>query len=692
LACELASMEWRTCGGWRAPVIVMVACGGYRPGLGPFHSHSFESVMAHVPGIDVALPSSAGDAAGMLNDAFHSERPTLLFYPKALLHDRRCATSPDVATQGAPRGQARLLRSGEALTLVAWGNTVSLCERAADLLAGAGFASDVIDLRWLSPWDHGAVIASARKTGRLVVVHEDNIGAGFGAEVLAAVNESMPREVVCRRVARADAFIPSRFDQQLALLPSYRRVVEAACELLELDVAWEVPTLSQCGEHVVRVFGASPTDHSVEIVELNVEPGEHVDVGQIIACVEADKAAAELASPTAGIVLAVHVKPGDKVAVGLPLLTLRTNDAASPCTGPPADVARIKSRLQARCPAPKNAPATAPPGTTGVHLVGLGVARGRLSMDNEELARHFSEVHGFDSTSLGLLERTGIQSQLVADATQDVVSMGVDASSQALHEAGILATDLALVICSTSTARQIVPSTACEVVAALAPGAVIPAYDLSAACSGYLYALANAWDFLQQRPDAHVLVITSETMRRVIQLDDPAASPVFGDAASATILTGQCDGRPRLARLHRPVLGALGDHGITMRLPLPGTGSPMLMNPGKVFSESVRRMSAMLDQACAQSGLRVADLAMVVPHQANGRVIEALRLRLRLHEACVWNEVRHRGNTSSSAIPMALDTLLRSRIDGGFVGLCAFGAGLTFGGAVLEICQDSPSR
>ncbi|HTH14202.1 MAG TPA: thiamine pyrophosphate-dependent enzyme, partial [Spirochaetia bacterium] len=96
---ELGSMHWRTDGGWTAPVILMVSCGGFKPGLGPFHASSMESTAAHTPGIDVFLPATAGDAAGLLNAAFESKRPTIFFYPKSCLNDRSQATSRDVARQ-----------------------------------------------------------------------------------------------------------------------------------------------------------------------------------------------------------------------------------------------------------------------------------------------------------------------------------------------------------------------------------------------------------------------------------------------------------------------------------------------------------------------------------------------------------------------------------------------------------------
>ena len=161
LATELGSIYWRSAGSFQAPVIVMVPCGAYRPGLGPFHSHSLESTCAHIPGIDVFMPSTAGDAAGLLNAAFDSQRPSIFFYPKALLNDPTESTSTNVSEQFTPIGVARKVRAGRDITLVGWGNTVRLCESVATTLDQVGIESEVIDLRSISPWDEATVLSSA---------------------------------------------------------------------------------------------------------------------------------------------------------------------------------------------------------------------------------------------------------------------------------------------------------------------------------------------------------------------------------------------------------------------------------------------------------------------------------------------------------------------------------------------------
>lgn len=680
LATELATMAWRTQGNWQAPVIVLVACGAYRPGLGPFHAHTFDTALAHLPGIDVLVPSNACDAAGMLNAAFASERPTVMLYPKALLHARSVGTSRDVAEQWVPIGTARTLRHGSDITLVGWGNTVGLCLKAADALAGAGHSADVIDLRCLAPWDHELVQQSVTRTGRLLVVHEDNLSAGFGAEVVASVVERTASLVLCRRVAREDSFVPCHFGLQLQALPSYRRTLEAAADMLELDVQWAAPPVARSDLRVVRVIGSSPADQTVEVVELRVRAGDFVAAGDIVASVEADKAVFDIAAPADGSIVELHLQLGDRVAVETPLLTLGV--AAQRAQQPGAELEAVV-RLHAR---PAKAPWAAVAAKKCAHSVamkGLGSVKGKARLDNSDLA---PLLPGFDAGPGvdGILQRTGIESRCVAAAGQDVVSMAVAAARLALREAGIAPEELSLVICSTSTPLMISPSTACQVMHRLAPHATAAAYDVLAACSGYLYALGQAWDFLQQQPQGHVLVLTAETMRRVVDMLDPQTSPIFADAATATVLSVADGGGPALATFQRPLLGARGDDGSALRVPLLADGAQVQMDGKRVFVEAVRTMCDTLAQALAQGGMKLDELDLVVPHQANGRIIEAIRSRLRLAENRVWNEIRWQGNTSSSSIPLALDTVLRQGSAGRQIGLCAFGAGYTHGAALLR--------
>ena len=680
LATELASMAWRTQGGWRAPVILMVSCGAYRPGLGPFHAHTFDSLLAHLPGIDVMVPSTATDAAGMLNAAFAGERPTVMLYPKALLHARAHMASDDVAALWVPIGAARIARAGTDLTMVGWGNAVALCQKTAHTLSGIGVSAEVIDLRWLSPWDRETVRRSVAKTRKLLVVHEDNLSAGFGAEVVAAMAESIGCDIMCRRVARPDVFVPCHFGNQLEVLPSYRRTLEAAADMLALDLRWETIPGPLADRQVVLAIGSSPSDQMVEMVECRVRVGQSVAEGQTVASLEADKAVVDLASPADGVVEQVHLSVGDRVPVGTPLMTLIVARTRRP--QPSAEREDIAHLTRRQMPLKKAADSR--PRTHTVGILGLGSVRGSLRLDNRELAALLPALASTGTPTDGIFERTGIESRTVAGKEQDAVGMALEAARRAMSDAGISPHDLSLLICSTSTPTMISPSTACQVLHRLASDIDVPAYDVQAACSGYLYALAQAWDFLQQRPQAYVLVLTTELMRGIVDIHEPQTSPIFGDAATATVLCGGGNSQHHLATLDRPVLGARGDDGTALRVPLPGPDARVHMDGKRIFSEAVRGMGSMLARACGEAGVTLADIDLVVPHQANGRIIEAMRARLKLTEDRVWNEIRYQGNTSSSSIPLALDTVLRRGDDAMRLAICAFGAGFTSGAALLS--------
>jgi 2-oxoisovalerate dehydrogenase E1 component len=225
------------------------------------------------------------------------------------------------------------------------------------------------------------------------------------------------------------------------------------------------------------------------------------------------------------------------------------------------------------------------------------------------------------------------------------------------------------------------------------------AYDISAACSGYLYGLQIVWDYLQSQPQAKVLLVTAETLSTKTDTSDPSTAPIFGDAATATILAADSSGRGApffgggLTRLSRPVLSAQGEAGDTLRVPACGC-ERIFMNGQKVFLEAVRGMMMMLGAACEADGTPPEKLDLIVPHQANQRIINAVRQKLRVPEEKVFSNIRNLGNSSSSTIPLCLQTILskdyawpkrETAAEFRKLGLVAFGGGFTFGGVVLEV-------
>ncbi|MEM8783045.1 MAG: beta-ketoacyl-ACP synthase 3, partial [Planctomycetota bacterium] len=720
---ELGTIRWRTGGRFECPVILMVTCGGYRPGLGPFHAQTFESLLAHVPGVDVFMPSDAGDAAGLLNAAFESKRPTVFLYPKVCLNDRARVTSDDVEKQLVVPGTARRLREGNDLTLVAWGSTVGLALDAAETIeTQTDRRIDVFDLRSIDPWDATAIADSAKRTGRLAVVHEDNLTAGFGAEVVAEVVERCAKDgvsVVARRIARPDVPIPQNFANQLEVLPSYRRTLGVCCEMLGLDLSFDAE-LTEGGEvETVMIPGSSPADQVVTVTEWLCRVGEPVKAGQHIADLEADKAVFEFAAPADGVVEELILPEGEQVDVGSPMMKLRKSGVA-PEGGPnengdasadPMDRPVFKRELRENQGTPRitdPANAQAPSGTAEpkrraddatVFLSPITVVEGERRLTNEDLIRRFPDRSGDD-----IVKRTGIESRPIVGPDQTALSMAIEAASAALKQENLTLDDVSGIVCHTTTPPLNTPSMACMALAGLdekrraADPSLKPAqcmvYDVNAACSGWLYALDAAYNTVRDDPEATVLVVTTEALSRVVNPTDFDTAILFGDAATATVVRGArvdpgSDENAPLALpagsfvLTKPVLSGKADPQRILTVGFQGQGH-IEMDGKKVFVEGVRAMTDMTTRAFTAVGRSVNDCDWLVPHQANRRIFEAVRKKLDVPESKVIDEIADHGNTSSSSIPLSLAKRAADIRPGQTIGLCAFGGGFTFGAAILE--------
>lgn len=200
---DTGTIRWRTANRWAAPMVVRLAGGFLRAG-DPWHSQCNEVTFVHSPGWMVAVPSNAEDAAGLLRAALRGQDPVIFFEHRAML-DAASARRPWPGDDFViPFGRARIAQAGDDLTIVTWGGMVARCEEAAQ-----GRSVEVIDLRTLMPWDKDAVLASVRRTHRCLIVHEDNLSAGFGAEIAALVADQafMDLDAPVARLAMPD--IPS---------------------------------------------------------------------------------------------------------------------------------------------------------------------------------------------------------------------------------------------------------------------------------------------------------------------------------------------------------------------------------------------------------------------------------------------------------------------------------------------------
>jgi 2-oxoisovalerate dehydrogenase E1 component len=222
---DCGTMRWRTNNRFAAPMVVRMPGGFFKCG-DPWHSQTNEVAWVHGVGWQVAMPSNAEDAVGLLRTAMRSNNPTIFFEHRAML-DAAWARRPYPGDDYVvPFGKARILRSGSEVTLVSWGAMVERCERAA---SESAVDVELIDLRTLSPWDREAVLASVRKTRRCVIVHEDNLTAGFGAEIAAVLAKEafFDLDAPIERLTMPD--IPSPHSPVLldAVVPSVQRIVQA---------------------------------------------------------------------------------------------------------------------------------------------------------------------------------------------------------------------------------------------------------------------------------------------------------------------------------------------------------------------------------------------------------------------------------------------------------------------------------
>ncbi len=284
--------------------------------------------------------------------------------------------------------------------------------------------------------------------------------------------------------------------------------------------------------------------------------------------------------------------------------------------------------------------------------------------------------------------RTGIRQRHVRAEQQKTSDLALIAAQQALHSAGIEANQLDLILVATTTPDMIFPGTACILQAKLGIDTGVMAFDLQAVCTGFVYALSVADQFIRQGTVRTALVVGAETFTNLLDWTDRNTCVLFGDGAGAVVL--QAAPQPGLHSTHLHANGRYVD-----LLSVPGfvcggqvTGSPMVqMDGAAVFKFAVKVLDQVCREALTANHCRVDEVDWFIPHQANIRIIEATAHKLGLSMDRVIVTVDRHGNTSAASIPLALDVALRDgRVQPGHkVLLAAVGGGFTWGAALLTV-------
>ena len=317
----------------------------------------------------------------------------------------------------------------------------------------------------------------------------------------------------------------------------------------------------------------------------------------------------------------------------------------------------------------------------GIQIAGTGSYVPSQVVTNEDLARQ----HGCDPE--WIVKRSGVRERRHAAADQATSDLAAEAGYRAIRDAGIDPSEIDLLVVGTFTPDHFAPSTACLVQDKLQLD--VPAFDVSAACSGFMYALATAGQFVATGNAQNALVIGADTNSRIVDPSDQKTYPLFGDGAGAVLLRA---GEPHQGLMCYQ-MGADGAGGGLLETPSGGSRCPLTaagidageqylkMDGRSVFKWAVRSVADTIDLVLANSGLTADDISLLVLHQANIRIIDAAMKHLGIPSEKAFTNLDKYGNTSGASVPLALDEAVRSgRIEPGDVVLMSgFGAGLTWG-------------
>jgi 3-oxoacyl-[acyl-carrier-protein] synthase-3 len=298
-----------------------------------------------------------------------------------------------------------------------------------------------------------------------------------------------------------------------------------------------------------------------------------------------------------------------------------------------------------------------------------------------------------ETTDEWIVTRTGIRERRIAHPSQATSDLAAEASTQALERAGLAPTDVDLIILATLSPDTITPSSACVMQAKIGAKKAA-AVDISAACSGFVYGLSLARGAIVSGEAETVLLVGAEVTSKFMDWTDRANCVLFGDAAGAVVMRPSAGGRGVLGT----VLGADGSMAPLIAIAAGGSRCPasaetvekkmhaLRVRGGEVFKSGVRSMAQAVRDVLAKCGLKKEDLALLIPHQANQRIISAVAESLEMPMDKVFMNLEKYGNTSAATIPVALhEAVEQGRLKpGDLVGVVAFGGGITWGAAVIR--------
>jgi 3-oxoacyl-(acyl-carrier-protein) synthase III len=414
------------------------------------------------------------------------------------------------------------------------------------------------------------------------------------------------------------------------------------------------------------------------IIEWCVAEGDHFEKGQVLAQIDSAKSVFDFEAPCGGLVLRLLHLEGETVSYDEPVMEVETSDQSMKDWIPPAATGeqlsfpQVGSRLEQ---ADEQFTQTAA-------ILGVGSYLPDRVVTNEELVVNFPEI-----TSDYVYQVTGIRERRWADQDEKPSDMAYAASLEAIKRAGIATKDIDAIILATTTPDVAMPSTACILQDRLNL-ATIPAFDLNAACSGWLYGVSMARGMIFSGMAENVLCVGVDVQSRLLDQHDRATCFIFGDAAGAAIVSASgghrirqvmlgADSRGlRLARRDEP--GYVIANGY-------GNVDPWIRMDGQsMFRFAAESFATIIRDAIVKTGWSPNDARWIIPHQANGRILKAAAKRAGIPFGRFYLNVERVGNTSSASIPLALVEVEDTLEPGDKLVLCSVGAGVTTAALSLE--------
>lgn len=321
-------------------------------------------------------------------------------------------------------------------------------------------------------------------------------------------------------------------------------------------------------------------------------------------------------------------------------------------------------------------------------IAGVGYCVPETVITNDDLTKLY------DTSDEWIYTRTGIKERRVVSGEENAIDLGYKAALNALEKSKIKAEELDLIIAASSAPADLYPAMACRIQAKLGIKN-IPAFDVTAACSGLIYTLDMAKAFIGSGMYKKILIVATDNNSRLCDWEDRSVSILFGDGAGAVVVTESDDGVDDLLAIDIRADGSIGEYIV---LPLTGKNCPLVepceekpvhikMVGKEVYKFAVKIVPEYIDKCLEKANMKPEDIDYFIPHQANQRIIEAIQQRLAYTDDKVISNIKYYGNTSAASVPIALAEGVQSgkiKLPSTAI-LCGFGAGMTWGVAIVRL-------